>query len=126
MADRNLGGGKNARDGREKFNRPFIFPFQSGTTNPTVKLFYVDLEKVIQGNVNLIEIEHPTELSSEERILSAVAFPTDTLVYATWMNRVQNRAYFHFCYVHDPVPNCTTVRTHLSIHTDMILAIVVV
>lgn len=77
---------------------------KSGTTNPTVKLFYVDLEKVIQGNTNLTEIEHPNKLSTEERILSAVAFPTDNLVYATWMNRVQNRAYFHFCYVHGHLP----------------------
>lgn len=89
---------------------PVILLFQSGTTNPTVKLFYVDLEKVVQGNVSLTEIEHPDELASEERILSAVAFPTDNLVYATWMNRVQNEAYFRFCSVHDSLPNCTTVR----------------
>ncbi|OAD59161.1 Venom dipeptidyl peptidase 4 [Eufriesea mexicana] len=99
---------------------------KSGTTNPTVKLFYVDLEEVVQGSVSLTEIEHPTELSSEMRILSAVAFPTDTLVYATWMNRVQNRAYFHFCYVHDPLPKCTTVRTYPSIHTDVAFVHVVV
>ncbi|CAK9800503.1 Venom dipeptidyl peptidase 4 [Anthophora quadrimaculata] len=89
---------------------------KSGTTNPTVKLFYVDLEKVVQGNVNLTEIEHPVELDSQERILSAVAFPTDNLVYATWMNRVQNRTYFHFCYVHEPTPNCTTALSHFEKH----------
>lgn len=99
---------------QEDWSKPRLSPppsplFQSGTTNPTVKLFYVDLEKVIQGNTNLTEIEHPNKLSTEERILSAVAFPTDNLVYATWMNRVQNRAYFHFCYVHGQLPNCTTV-----------------
>lgn len=92
---------------------PLSLLFQSGTTNPTVKLFYVDLEKVIQGNTNLTEIEHPNKLSTEERILSAVAFPTDNLVYATWMNRVQNRAYFHFCYVHGHLPNCTTVCIYI-------------
>ncbi|XP_017885602.1 venom dipeptidyl peptidase 4 isoform X2 [Ceratina calcarata] len=85
---------------------------KSGTINPTVKLFYVDLEKVVQGNVSLTEIEHPVELSSEERILSAVAFPTDNLVYATWMNRVQNKAYFHFCYVRNALPNCSTALSH--------------
>ncbi|XP_076681327.1 venom dipeptidyl peptidase 4 isoform X3 [Andrena cerasifolii] len=89
---------------------------KSGTTNPTVKLFYVDLKKVVQGNVSLTEIEHPTELSSTERILSAVAFPTDNLVYATWMNRVQNRTYFHFCYVDDLVPNCTTGWSYFEKH----------
>ncbi|XP_050596155.1 venom dipeptidyl peptidase 4 isoform X3 [Bombus affinis] len=89
---------------------------KSGTTNPTVKLFYVDLEKVVQGNVSLTEIEHPDELASEERILSAVAFPTDNLVYATWMNRVQNEAYFRFCSVHDSLPNCTTALKHSERH----------
>jgi len=66
---------------------------------------------VRQGNVTLVEIEHPPELSATERILSAVRFPTDELVYATWMNRVQNRAYFQLCDVDGPLPNCTTVRT---------------
>jgi dipeptidyl-peptidase-4 len=61
--------------------------------------------------VTLVEIEHPPELSATERILSAVRFPTDELVYATWMNRVQNRAYFQLCDVDGPLPNCTTVRT---------------
>ena len=86
-----------------------VFPFQSGTTNPTVKLFCIDLDMVVQGNVTLVEIEHPPELSTSERILSAVDFPTDSLVYATWMNRVQNRAYFQLCDVDSLVPNCTTV-----------------
>lgn len=86
-----------------------IFPFQSGTTNPTVKLFCVDLDMVVRSNVTLVEIEHPPELSTSERILSAVDFPTDSLVYATWMNRVQNRAYFQLCDVDSLLPNCTTV-----------------
>ena len=64
---------------------------------------------VVQGNVTLVEIEHPPELSTSERILSAVDFPTDSLVYATWMNRVQNRAYFQLCDVDNLLPNCTTV-----------------
>lgn len=86
-----------------------VFPFQSGTTNPTVKLFCIDLDMVVQGNVTLVEIEHPPELSATERILSAVDFPTDSLVYATWMNRVQSRAYFQLCDVDSLLPNCTTV-----------------
>ncbi|XP_076165408.1 venom dipeptidyl peptidase 4 isoform X2 [Ptiloglossa arizonensis] len=89
---------------------------KSGTTNPTVKLFYVDLEKVVEGNVSLTEIEHPAKLSTEERILSAVAFPTDNLIYATWMNRVQNEAYFHLCYVDALVPNCTTALSYAEEH----------
>lgn len=64
---------------------------------------------VVQGNVTLVEIEHPPELSTSERILSAVDFPTDSLVYATWMNRVQNRAYFQLCDVDSLLPNCTMV-----------------
>ncbi|KAH0953559.1 hypothetical protein HN011_011109, partial [Eciton burchellii] len=91
---------------------PIHYP-KSGTTNPTVKLFCVDLDTVVrQGNVTLVEIEHPPELSATERILSAVRFPTDELVYATWMNRVQNRAYFQLCDVDGPLPNCTTALSY--------------
>ncbi|XP_036148733.1 venom dipeptidyl peptidase 4 isoform X5 [Monomorium pharaonis] len=90
---------------------PIHYP-KSGTTNPTVKLFCVDLEMVVQGNVTLVEIEHPPELSASERILSAVDFPTDSLVYATWMNRVQNRAYFQLCDVGSLLPNCTTALSY--------------
>ncbi|XP_020285677.1 venom dipeptidyl peptidase 4 isoform X2 [Pseudomyrmex gracilis] len=91
---------------------PIHYP-KSGTTNPTVKLFCVDLDMVAQqGNVTLVEIEHPPELSTSERILSAVDFPTDNLVYATWMNRVQNRAYFQLCDVDNLLPNCTTALSY--------------
>ncbi|XP_014205083.1 venom dipeptidyl peptidase 4 isoform X2 [Copidosoma floridanum] len=84
---------------------PIYYP-KSGTQNPTVKLFYVDLEEVIRGNVSLTEIECPHKLSFSERILASVSFPTDHLVTAIWMNRVQNQAYFHTCdVVHR---NCTT------------------
>jgi hypothetical protein len=69
---------------------------------------------VVLGNVTLVEIEHPLELSTSERILSAVDFPTDSLVYATWMNRVQNRAYFQLCDVGSLLPNCTTVSISSS------------
>ncbi|XP_058799148.1 venom dipeptidyl peptidase 4-like isoform X2 [Phymastichus coffea] len=72
---------------------------KSGTQNPLVKLFYVDLEQVISGNVSLIEIESPSKLSRQERILAAISFPTESLVSSIWMNRVQNQAYFHLCNV---------------------------
>lgn len=90
---------------------PIHYP-KSGTTNPTIKLYCVDLLMVVQGNVTLVEIEHPPELSTTERILSAVDFPTDNLVYATWMNRVQNRAYFQLCDVDSLQPNCTIALSH--------------
>ncbi|KAK0074148.1 hypothetical protein PV325_008706 [Microctonus aethiopoides] len=69
-----------------------------GTSNPKVKLYYVNLEEVVSNKGEgfvLKEIEHPPELTNFERILAAVAFPTENLVSATWMNRIQNRAYFH-------------------------------
>ncbi|KYN15672.1 Dipeptidyl aminopeptidase-like protein 6 [Trachymyrmex cornetzi] len=95
-----------------RLHQKSVFLFQSGTTNPTVKLFCVDLDMVVQNNVTLVEIKHPPELSTSERILSAVDFPTDSLVYATWMNRVQNRAYFQLCDVDSLLPNCTTVLSY--------------
>ncbi|XP_011151258.2 venom dipeptidyl peptidase 4 isoform X3 [Harpegnathos saltator] len=90
---------------------PIHYP-KSGTINPTVKLFCVDLDMVVLGNMTLVEIEHPPELSNAERVLSAVDFPTDELVYATWMNRVQNKAYFQLCNVDNLLPNCTTALSY--------------
>ncbi|XP_046586430.1 venom dipeptidyl peptidase 4 isoform X1 [Neodiprion lecontei] len=88
---------------------PIHYP-KSGTTNPTVKLFYVDLELAAAGNVTLVEISHPSQLDSDERILAAVAFPTNNLISATWMNRVQNIAYVQLC---EPSSNtCTTGLSH--------------
>ncbi|KAF7998266.1 hypothetical protein HCN44_009664 [Aphidius gifuensis] len=75
---------------------PVHYP-KSGTVNPTVKLFYVDLEMVSSSrgnNISLVEIQHPPQLSGKERILAAVTFPTENIISATWMNRVQNQAYF--------------------------------
>ncbi|XP_063983371.1 venom dipeptidyl peptidase 4 isoform X3 [Diachasmimorpha longicaudata] len=69
---------------------------KSGATNPTVKLFYVDLEKVVKSQgtaIALTEIKPPRQLAESERILAAVAFPTETIVSSTWMNRVQNQVY---------------------------------
>lgn len=86
--------------------------FQSGTTNPTVKLYYVDLEKVLIENATLIEIEPPLQLDGRESILAAVNFPTENIVSATWMNRVQNESYFHLCDV--ITQNCTTVSNNLE------------
>lgn len=90
---------------------PIHYP-KSGTTNPTVKLYYVDLEQVVLGNASLVEIEYPSQLASVERILSAVAFPTDSLVSATWMNRVQNQAYFHLCNVSNQ--SCITALSYIE------------
>ncbi|XP_015595104.1 venom dipeptidyl peptidase 4, partial [Cephus cinctus] len=90
---------------------PIHYP-KSGTTNPTVKLYYVNLEDVIRDNFTLMEIEYPRQLSSVERILTAVAFPTDNIVSATWMNRVQNQAYFHLCNV--STLNCTTALSYVE------------
>ncbi|KAH0563923.1 hypothetical protein KQX54_008121 [Cotesia glomerata] len=75
---------------------PIHYP-KPGITNPQMKLFYVDLGKVVEtnGEIKLTEIESPPQLANSMKILAAVAFPTETLVSATWMNRIQNRAYFH-------------------------------
>ncbi|XP_043476742.1 venom dipeptidyl peptidase 4 isoform X2 [Leptopilina heterotoma] len=88
---------------------PIHYP-KSGTTNPTVKLYYVDLEKVLIENATLIEIEAPLQLDGRESILAAVNFPTENIVSATWMNRVQNESYFHLCDV--ITQNCTTVLSY--------------
>ncbi|XP_011494919.1 PREDICTED: venom dipeptidyl peptidase 4 isoform X2 [Ceratosolen solmsi marchali] len=88
---------------------PIHYP-KSGTQNPTVKLFYVDLQKIVKGNVTLIEIEYPPQLSNVERILAAVSFPTDDLVSAVWMNRIQNEVYFHICNITNQ--NCITALSY--------------
>ncbi|XP_057327710.1 venom dipeptidyl peptidase 4-like isoform X2 [Microplitis mediator] len=94
---------------------PIHYP-KGGTINPTVKLYYVDLEKVVEtnGGIELTEIKYPPQLANSERILAAVAFPTENLVSATWMNRIQNRADFHLYDVENSVYN--TAHSHQEKH----------
>ena len=84
---------------------PVHYP-KSGVLNPLAKLFYVDLELALKGNVKLTEIEPPPPLVYVDRVLASVSFPTNSIVAATWMNRVQNRAYFRMCNVDHH--NCST------------------
>ncbi|KAL7305171.1 hypothetical protein TKK_0002566 [Trichogramma kaykai] len=93
---------------------PVHYP-KSGVRNPTVKLFHVDLEAVAKGsNVELVEIKPPAPLANQEAILATVAFPTEDLVSVTWMNRVQNQAYFRICSVANQ--NCSTALEYKEKH----------
>lgn len=83
---------------------------KSGTQNPLVKLFYVDLEQVVKSNFSLVEIKYPPKLERSEPILASVSFPTDNILSAIWMNRVQNEAHFRMCNVISQ--NCSTALAY--------------
>ncbi|XP_076270794.1 venom dipeptidyl peptidase 4-like isoform X2 [Rhynchophorus ferrugineus] len=60
---------------------------KAGTPNPTVQLFYVDLDGYITS-----ELEVPTELENLQPVITAVVWSSSDSVVAIWMNRVQNQA----------------------------------
>jgi dipeptidyl-peptidase-4 len=90
---------------------PIHYP-KTGTQNPTVKLFFVDLKEAMKSgkNESFIEIKCPSNLQYVERILASVSFPTDDILSSVWMNRVQNQAYFYMCNVVNK--NCSTALAY--------------
>ncbi|KAK5646663.1 hypothetical protein RI129_005127 [Pyrocoelia pectoralis] len=58
-----------------------------GTKNPLVTLHVADLETNSD-----IELPSPVNIANQEPILAAVAWATNDIVSAIWMNRVQNEA----------------------------------
>ncbi|KAJ8679458.1 hypothetical protein QAD02_015245, partial [Eretmocerus hayati] len=83
---------------------------KSGTQNPVVKLFHVDLEEAVKNGSKLIEIRPPEELIYQEPILAAVTFATNSVLCTTWMNRVQNQAFIRLCDVLNG--NCSTALAY--------------
>lgn len=75
------------------FNYPKV-----NAPNPKVSLFSIELEKVTAGQpVEKHEQLVPAVLSNEDHIISTVGWQNNETFVASWMNRVQNRAYIQSC-----------------------------
>ncbi|XP_031621025.1 venom dipeptidyl peptidase 4-like isoform X2 [Contarinia nasturtii] len=85
---------------RDQYPGFIDFPYpKTGTNNPLVKLFLVDLTTVSPNEAVIkIQILPPQELREKQHIISVVLWGAnnDTLL-STWMNRVQNRAIVEAC-----------------------------
>lgn len=75
------------------FNYPKV-----NAPNPIVSLFSIELASVVHGRaVETHEHLAPLVLRTEEHIISAVGWQNNVTFVASWMNRVQNRAYVQAC-----------------------------
>lgn len=76
----------------------FSYP-KTGTKNPLVKLFLVDLTTVSpnDNNVKKVQISPPDELREQQHIISVATWANNDTLLSVWMNRVQNHAIVEAC-----------------------------
>ncbi|XP_072401301.1 venom dipeptidyl peptidase 4 [Diabrotica undecimpunctata] len=84
---------------------------KSGTHNPVVSLYFVNLE----DTSITYELTTPDNFSNEN-ILSAVQWANDDVVTAIWMNRVQNEAVIVAYNTTTTSPTTTTIKQLKSQH----------
>lgn len=84
---------------RDQYPGFIDFPYpKTGTNNPLVKLFLVDLTTVSPNEpVKKTQISPPQELREQQHIISVAAWTNNDTLLSTWMNRVQNRAIVEVC-----------------------------
>lgn len=84
---------------------------KAGTTNPTVKVFAVDLNLIAQDvTAAVTEIKAPTQLQDVDHIIEIVAWANEDKLLTAWNNRVQNETYVLSCNER----NCKQVYKHNS------------
>lgn len=84
---------------RDQYPGIIDFPYpKTGTSNPLVKLFLVDLTSVSSNeNVKKTQIQPPEELREKQHIIAVAAWANNDTLISAWMNRVQNRAIIEAC-----------------------------
>lgn len=71
---------------------------KAGTTNPTVKVFIVDLNRVAQNvSAAITEIKAPNPLQNVDHIIETVEWANEEKLFTCWNNRVQNETYVQLC-----------------------------
>lgn len=85
--------------GRDQYPSAVDFPYpKTGSPNPLVKLFLVNLESSAPGGpIVRSHIPPPKELQDIEHIVSVVAWANEVDMISTWMNRIQNHAIVQTC-----------------------------
>ncbi|NWS17389.1 DPP4 peptidase, partial [Pachyramphus minor] len=68
---------------------------KAGATNPTVRLFIVDIGSL--QNPSPVEISPPAEIKSGDHYLSAVTWVTDERICLQWLRRIQNFSVLTVC-----------------------------
>lgn len=103
--------------GAFQYPEEIVIPYpKTGSANPTVQLFSVDLKTLANENkIEKHEILAPTSLRNEEHIIAVVAWANNETLLSSWMNRVQNEAYVQTC-VDD---KCKVLKSWVS-HTGWI------
>lgn len=92
---------------RDQYPSAVEFPYpKTGSNNPTVKLYLVDLKDAKSlTSLKRTEIPPPEELQFNN-IISVVAWANNNQLLSVWMNRVQNDAIVQIC----NGKSCDTVR----------------
>lgn len=85
--------------GAFQYPEEIIIPYpKTGSPNPKVQLFSVDLKTLATENkVEMYEILAPSKLRNVDHIVAVVAWANNDTLLSTWMNRVQNESYVQVC-----------------------------
>jgi len=82
---------------------PFRYP-KSGTTNPTVTLWYADVGPPgSQNPITQQRLPPPPSMSDVEHHFTSISWRDDTSVAVIWMNRIQNMSAVAICPLADNV-----------------------
>lgn len=84
---------------RDQYPGIIDFPYpKTGSNNPLVKLFLVDLTSAsVNETVKRVQIPPPKEFNEKPHIVSVVSWANNDTLLSTWMNRVQNNAIIEAC-----------------------------
>nr|ABQ63102.1 venom dipeptidylpeptidase IV [Cryptophis nigrescens] len=83
---------------------------KAGATNPTIRLFVVDILALPQKNIS--EIVAPSSIISGDHYLSVVTWVTDERICLQWLRRIQNFSMLTICDYSSDVWQCPKNREH--------------
>lgn len=98
--------------GAFQYPEEIVIPYpKTGSPNPLVQLFSVDLKTLAEENkIEKYEILAPFKLRNAEHIIAVVAWANNETLLSTWMNRVQNETYVQTC----DDDKCTLLKSWVS------------
>lgn len=70
---------------------------KTGTRNPLVKLFQVDLSNAALAGYTKVHIQPPVEFSRRQHVINLVQWANENTLVSTWLNRVQNDSIVQVC-----------------------------
>ncbi|XP_053327006.1 dipeptidyl peptidase 4-like [Spea bombifrons] len=93
----------------EQYPQTIHIPYpKAGTKNPTVKVFTVNTEPLV--NISHTEIVAPDEIKNVDHYISSLAWVTDQRIVIQWLRRIQNVSLLSLCDVNEGTHSWTCLQ----------------